>query len=129
VTHRSHLPAFVLSFAALLGAAACGMQTANDVYLEGLRVEGDAERNVCRLVFDEAAHAHVLDSGKVLDCLERNREALALYEKAADMGQTGLDFRYKLEDARSRVEKLEEMYRMVKLMEKDHTLEEVHAPH
>jgi len=75
-----------LMLAGTLHLGACGMETANDVYMRGLEVEGDAERNVCRLVFDSAAKAHVLNSGKVKDCLDRNREALDLYEKAAEMG-------------------------------------------
>lgn len=125
---RLLLPKIVLSVLTLAGAAACGLETANDVYMRGLEVEGDAERNVCRLVFDSAAKAHVLNSGKIKDCLDRNREALDLYEKAGEMGQTGLDFQYKLEDARSRVKKLESMYRTVKMMETDRTLEEIGAP-
>jgi hypothetical protein len=70
----------------------------------------------------------VLDSGKIKDCLDRNREALVLYEKAAEMGQTGLDFQYKLEDARARVKKLESMYKTVKMMEKDRMLDEIESP-
>lgn len=125
---RLLLPKIVLSTLVLAGVSACNMETANDVYMRGLEVEGDAERNVCRLVFDTAAKAHVLNSGKIKDCLDRNREALDLYEKAGEMGQTGLDFEYKLEDARSRVKKLESMYRTVKMMETDATLEEIGAP-
>jgi hypothetical protein len=124
----SLLPQLLLAAVALDLVPGCQMETANDVYMNALAVEGDAERNVCRLVFDTEAKAHVLDSGKVKDCLERNREALTLYEKAEKMGQTGLDFQYKLEDARERVKKLESMYKTVKLMETDHAREQVGAP-
>ena len=97
--------------------------------VEGIVREGKALAAIHpRLVFDSAAKAHVLNSGKVKDCLDRNREALDLYEKAAEMGQTGLDFEYKLEDARARVKRLEGMYKTIKMMETDQTLEEIGAP-
>lgn len=127
-TARLLLPKILLTSLVFAGLSACNMETSNDVYMKGLEIEGHAERNVCRLVFDSDAKAHVLDSGKVKDCLDKNKEALALYEKAKDMGQTGLDFQYKLEDAQARVKKLEEMYRMVKMIETEQTLEEVGAP-
>ncbi len=125
---RLLLPKILLTTLVFAGAFACEMETSNDVYMRGLEIEGDAERNVCRLVYDTSSDAHVLNSGKVKECLDRNTEALALYEKAHEMGQGGIDLQYKLEDARARVKKLESMYKMVKMMETDQTLEEVGAP-
>lgn len=122
------LPKVLITTLMCAGLFACNTETANDVYMRGLEVEGDAERNVCKLVWDSNEKAHVLNSGKINDCLERNREALVLYEKAKEMGQTGLDFQHKLEDAQARVAKLESMYKVVKMMETDQTLEKVNAP-
>lgn len=96
--------------------SACG-PSSYDVYLEGLQIEGDAERNACRLVYDEKANAHILDSRKVAGCLERNQDALAKYEEAKRLGQEGKDFERSLEDARARVARLESMLRTVRMME------------
>jgi hypothetical protein len=126
-TARLLLPKILLTTLVFAGLSACNMETSNDVYMKGLEIEGQAEREVCRLVYDTGAKAHVLNSGKVKDCLEKNKQALTLYEKAKDMGQSGLDLQYKLEDAQARVKKLEEMYRMVKMIETEQTLTEVGA--
>jgi len=96
--------------------AACG-PSSYDLYIEGLKIEGDAERNVCRLIYDEKANAHILSSGKIAACLERNREALEKYEQAEQQGQQGKDFERSLEDARDRVKRLESMHRTVRSME------------
>ncbi len=105
-----------LAVVALL-TAACG-PSSYDLYIEGLKIEGDAERNVCRLVYDEQANAHILSSDKIYACLERNREALEKYEEAERLGQTGKDFQRSLEDARDRVARLESMLRTVRSMER-----------
>lgn len=131
-THRRspvvvHTPPFFASWGRLVAAAALTLVTISvggcgpssyDLYIEGLKIEGDAERNVCRLVYDEQANAHILSSDKISVCLERNREALEKYEQAERAGQTGKDFQRSLEDARDRVARLESMLRTVRSMER-----------
>jgi hypothetical protein len=101
------------------------METATDLYMKGLEVEGAAERGPCKLLWDQAARVHTLNSGRVSECLAEQKKALSWYEKAAVKGQTGQDFQYQLEDARARVQKLESMLRTIQRMEADQIREEV----
>lgn len=118
-TTRRFLP--LLTAAALLGGAplgtGCNMESSTDVYLQGLQVEGRAEKKECKLVYDQESGTHVINSEKIAACLEKQKEALALYEKAGSMGHEGKDFDRTLAQAKDRTTKLESMYEQVKRME------------
>jgi len=57
--------------AALLIAAAgslgCGGKTKHDVYMEGLKIEGDAERGVCKLHFGDGQMMQALSGDRLQD--------------------------------------------------------------
>ena len=116
---RRFLP--LLTVAALLGGAVfgtgCNMETSTDVYLQGLQVEGRAEKQECKLVYDQESGTHVISSERIAACLEKQKEALALYEKAGSMGHEGKDYDRTLAQAQERTAKLESMYKQVKRME------------
>ncbi len=114
-------PLFPLALVvALFGSAlgtGCNMENSTDVYLQGLQVEGRAEKKECKLVYDQESGTHVISSEKIAACLEKQKEALALYEKAGQMGHEGKDFDRTLAEAKERTAKLESMYEQVKSME------------
>lgn len=105
----------VLAFATLCGCGPSGY----DLYLEGSKLQGEAERKECRLVFDPAQKAHVLSSKDVKKCLEKNEEALEKYKAAEAAGHAGLDFERALAEQEERVAKLQSMHRTVKMLEQD----------
>lgn len=105
----------VVVFATLCGCGPSGY----DLYLEGSKLQGEAERKECRLVFDPAEKAHVLSSKDIKKCLEKNEEALEKYEAAKEAGHTGLDFDRTLAEQQERVAKLESMHKTVKMLEND----------
>lgn len=98
--------------------AACG-ESASELYFRGMKIEGDASRKECKLVYDQEANAHLLDSEQVLSCLRRTEEALVLYEKAASMGQRGIQFVESRERAKARKQRLESMLKVIREMEQE----------
>ena len=105
---------------ALLGALGCGKETRHDVYMRGLQVEGEAERGPCRIRFDGAAQAQVLDGDRVQECLEETERAIALYEQAMAMG-SDQEPEVRQTHARSleRKKRLEDMLHQVRRMEQE----------
>ncbi len=97
-------------------ASACG-ENKRELYMQGMKVEGEAERGVCKLIYDSDAQAHVLDGDQVLSCLRQTDEALALYERAAALGLADLDFVRTHEKAVARKKNLEMILKNVREME------------
>jgi len=95
----------------------CG-ESRQALYMEGMKVEGDAERGPCKLVHDKEVGAALLTGDQVQQCLQMQSEALALYDRAAALGLKDADFVQAHEQARGRVERLEGMLKMVREMER-----------
>ena len=85
--------------------------------MQGMKIEGEAERGDCRIVTDQEVGAAVIDGDKVQGCLQRTEEALALYARAEGMGLETIDFKQTYERARERKKRLDMMLRMVREME------------
>ena len=118
------MPRFVSLVAAVLisaalGPAGCGGKTKHDVYMEGLKIEGDAERGVCKLHFGDGQMMQALSGDRLQDCLRVIDEALELYDKAAQMGLEDADFKKVHARAKERKAKLEGMLTQVRSMERD----------
>lgn len=107
---------FVVVLAAL-SVPACG-ESRQEVYMQGMKIEGDAERGPCKLLYDEKEGANVLSGDQVQSCLKMQGEALVLYDRAAALGLKDLDFVRTHEQARVRLKRLEGMLRMVREMER-----------
>ena len=107
---------FVLVLSALLGS--CGGESRQALYMQGMKIEGDAERGPCKLVYDQKEGANVLSGDQVQSCLKMQGEALAMYERAAALGLKDLDFVRTHEEAKVRLKRLEGMLRMVREMER-----------
>lgn len=86
--------------------------------MQGMKLEGDAERGPCKLLYDEKEGANVLSGDQVQSCLKMQGDALALYDRAAALGLKDLDFVRTHEQARVRLKRLEGMLRMVREMER-----------
>lgn len=86
--------------------------------MQGMKVEGEAERGPCKLIHDRAAGAAILSGDQVQGCLQRQAEALALYDRAAALGLKDADFVQAHTQARARVERLDGMLKMVREMER-----------
>ncbi|MGB1276392.1 MAG: hypothetical protein ACPG77_11650 [Nannocystaceae bacterium] len=102
---------------AIVLLSACG-ENRRELFNQGMKVEGDAERGVCKLVYDGEAQAHVLDGDQVQSCLQQTEEAIALYERAAALGLKEADFVRTHEKALDRKKDLEMMLRAVREMER-----------
>lgn len=98
--------------------AACGGESRRELYTQGMKIEGDAERGPCKVAYDMEAGANVLDGDQVQGCLKMQEEALALYERAAALGLKDVDFLRTREQAAARVKRLEGMLKMVREMER-----------
>ncbi len=86
--------------------------------MEGLQIEGDAERGPCKLHYVEGQQAAQLSGGQLASCLSRTKEALGKYDEAAKLGLDDLDFVRVHQRARERVERLEGMVEQVRKMER-----------
>ena len=115
------------TLAAALLLSACGGPTKHDVFLEGQKIEGEAERGPCKLHYSPEAQAAVINSEIVKTCLTETEKAIALYEQSQQMGYSGPDFDRVYERAKERRDRLQSMLKMVGTMEKEQDLEE--APH
>jgi hypothetical protein len=110
-----------LVFAALIVSTllpGCGGESRQDVYMAGMKIEGDAERGPCKLLYDKKEGANVLSGDQVQACLKMQGEALALYERAAGLGLKSADFVRTHEEAKARQARLEGMLKMVREMER-----------
>lgn len=96
----------------------CGGESRQDLYMAGMKVEGDAERGPCKLLYDKQEGANVLSGDQVQACLKMQGEAVALYERAAALGLKSVDFVRTHEEAKARQARLEGMLKMVREMER-----------
>ncbi len=102
----------------LLGLLACNQgPNRRDLYMEGLQIEGEAERGPCKLHYVEGQEAAQLSGDQLANCLHRTREALAKYDEAAKLGLDDVDFVQVHQKARDNVVKLEGMVDQVRKME------------
>lgn len=102
---------------ALLFAPACG-ESRQELYMQGMKVEGEAERGPCKLVHDSQAGATLLTGDQVQSCLRMQADALALYDRAAALGLKDADFVAAYAQAKARVDRLDGMLKMVREMER-----------
>jgi len=115
-TRSSRLPLLLLG---LLIVAACPQgPNKHDIYMEGLQIEGDAERGPCKLHYAEGQPAAQLSGDQLASCLARTQEALTKYDEAAKLGLDDPDFKKVHERARQRAERLEGMIAQVRKMER-----------
>jgi hypothetical protein len=110
-------PRLALALLLLLPACARG-PSKNDLYMEGLQIEGDAERGPCKLHYAEGQPAALLSGDELTNCLARTQEALAKYEEAARLGLADPDSTKVHQRAKDRVQRLEEMIAQVRKMER-----------
>ena len=86
--------------------------------MQGMKVEGEAERGPCKLVHDSQAGAAMLTGDQVQSCWQMQADALAFYDRAAGLGLKDADFVAAHAQAKARVERLEGMLKMVREMER-----------
>ncbi|MBC8072593.1 MAG: hypothetical protein IAG13_30000 [Deltaproteobacteria bacterium] len=108
----------LLVLIAVLGAPGCG-ENKRDVFMQGLEIEGAAERGPCRLHYADDSPAAALSGDMVAECLRQTEFALALYDKAATLGLKDPEFIEVHERAQQRRERLEGMLKMVRGIETD----------
>jgi hypothetical protein len=106
----------VLALLLVLPACAQG-PTKHDLYMEGLQIEGDAERGPCKLHYVEGQPAAQLSGDQLTNCLARTKDALAKYDEAARQGLEDPDFVKVHERAKERVTRLEDMITQIRKME------------
>lgn len=111
-----------LAFGVSLATAACG-ENHHDVYIEALKIEGDAERHQCRLGFDPESKNNTVSSDGVAACLYELRRAKARYEHARSLGAKGRDLELKLEDLDAKISKLASMVDTITSIERDQLLD------
>ena len=94
----------------LLSALACAKgPNKNDLYMEGLQIEGDAERGPCKLHYQEGQAAALLSGDALTNCLARTKEALGKYDEAARLGLDDPDVVKVHQRAKERVTRIEDM--------------------
>ena len=93
------------------------------MFLEGQKIEGDAERGPCKLQYEAEAQSQVINSEIVSTCLAETEKAIALYEKAKSMGYDDADFHRVYDRAIERRDNLKSMLKMVGSMELEQDLE------
>lgn len=112
-------PALLLVLA-LLSTLACACAkgpSKNDLYMEGLQIEGDAERGPCKLHYQEGQPAALLSGDALTNCLARTKDALGKYDEAARLGLDDPDFLKVHQRAKDRVTRLDAMLTQVRKME------------
>lgn len=113
---------WVPGLALVASLAACGGPSKHDLYMQGMKVEGDASRGECKLVYDPVEKNHVLDGDQIDACLRRTEEAIALYEQAKERGLHDLDFVQTYERALERRTHLTSMLKTVRSLERTEDL-------
>lgn len=111
-------PSSLVVLAIVASLAACGGPSKHDLYMQGMKIEGDASRGECKLVYDPAEKNHVLDGDRIDACLRRTEEAIALYEQAKELGLRDLDFVQTYERAIERRGRLTSMSKTLRSLER-----------
>lgn len=109
----------VASLMVLVAGFGCQSESSYDVFVGAQRLEGEAERFACKLVFDPSQGAHVISSEEVARCLRKNQAALTEYERAGALGFKGDAYDRARLAARDRVTRLESMVRTVTMLERE----------
>lgn len=110
-------PALLLVLALLSTLACAKGPSKNDLYMEGLQIEGDAERGPCKLHYQEGQPAALLSGDALTNCLARTKDALGKYDEAARLGLDDPDFLKVHQRAKDRVTRLDAMLTQVRKME------------
>lgn len=100
----------------LLGG--CG-ESKYDVFLEGQKIEGEAERGACALQYQEGSNAATISGDQVAWCLKETERALEYYDKAAAMGYDDPEFTRVYERAKTRRDSLKGKLEMIRRMERE----------
>lgn len=95
----------------------CG-ESARELYTQGMKAEGEAERGPCKLIFDQELGQNVISADQIQSCLKGQEEALALYDRASALGLKELDFERTREQARERAKRLESMLSTLRELER-----------
>ncbi|GEM_PF-4227768 len=98
------------------GLVGC-MESRHDAYIEGLKIAGDADRSDCKLVYDQGAATHVINSAKISACVNANKRALVEFRKAQERGLEGREITLMIEGTEDKIKRLESMLRTVKRMQ------------
>ena len=117
MTSRRPAPLLALVLLSAFASACNRGPSKNDLYMEGLQIEGDAERGPCKLHYQEGQPAALLSGDALTNCLARTKEALGKYDEAARLGLDDADFAKVHQRAKDRVTRLEEMLTQVRKME------------
>ncbi len=103
----------------LLALSACRQgPSKRDLYMEGLQIEGDAERGPCKLHYAKGQDAAALSGDQLASCLARTKEAVEKYDQAAELGLEDADFVEVHARAKEDIERLEGMIAQVRKMER-----------
>lgn len=112
----------IFGLALVASLTACGGPSKHDLYMQGMKIEGEASRGECKLAYDPAEKSHVLDGDQINACMRRTEEALVLYEQAKEAGLRDLDFVQTYERALERRTHLESMLKTVRSLERTEDL-------
>ncbi len=96
--------------------AACG-ESPRDVYMQGLTREREAEKGPCKLMFDKELGANVLSGDQIQTCLKGQEEAIAIYDRALQLGIKDPEFQVTYDRAQERAKRLRSMLTVVREME------------
>lgn len=88
-----------------------------EAYIAAMRAQGQAERGVCRMSFDESKRTHTINSGQIARCIRDMNDVRDLYEKAKKVGYEGKDLELSLQKVDNDLRKLKSMQAMVSEME------------
>lgn len=113
---RRARPVFLVALAFAL-LAGCGGKTKHDLYMEGLKIEGQAERGVCRAHFGDGSTMQTISGDRIQRCLRAVDEAIALYDQAEAMGLGDVDFKRVHARAKEHKLKHEQMLKQLRVME------------
>lgn len=111
------MPRALVLTALTVALVACG-ESRQEIYMQGMKLEGEAERGPCKLLYDKEAGANLLSGDQVQQCLHVQTEAMALYDRAAALGLKDADFVQTHTQARARIERLEGMLKTLRALER-----------
>jgi len=100
---------------------ACAGESKHDIYMEALKIEGEASRGVCKLHFGDGQTMQAISGDRVQECLHEVEAALVLYDKAAAMGMDEPDFKSNHARAKERKAHQEQMLTQIRTMEREQT--------
>lgn len=100
----------------VLVLASCG-ESPRELYMQGLKLEREAEKGACKLMWDAKLGANVLSGDQVQTCLKGQEEALAIYTKVAGLGFKDPEFQVTYDRAQERTKRLQTMLTVIREME------------